>query len=269
MNTALARKVKDSEEAQESIAHAQAIADKLAPDCREWEWTGETIDAGKGATQGFNPPRCACGHPIRYLFPLVRERDGATVNIGSTCIKSTVPTLLASGAEGLAIRLQNALAAHKEALKEQARREKAAKAEGQIAEILEDWTALQKWYRAAKRAYGDAFMPHGIWVGMMGAERAMSRSAASTPGRTAASLRTRYQTEWDFAVSVSAALPHDGYSYPAPPVPAEKKLRAKIVKSHSRDRDHAAKSAERGGSLSSHYAAIVKREETILSLMGE
>jgi hypothetical protein len=51
----------------------------------EWRYEGECIDAGEGATMQFNPPRCACGHPIRFCFLIHHSTKGQT-QVGSECI---------------------------------------------------------------------------------------------------------------------------------------------------------------------------------------
>ena len=72
--------------AEDQAIHFQRLIRALAPDPREWEFTGEVVDAGPGATAGLNPPTCACGHPIRYIFIICRQRDGSQTQVGSTCI---------------------------------------------------------------------------------------------------------------------------------------------------------------------------------------
>lgn len=92
-----------SHESVENLKHIKRIADAMAPDPTQWEYHGDCIDAGSlvGA-------QCTCGHPIRYVFPVVNPHDGRTLPIGSTCISSTVPYLIASGADSLAEKLSAA-----------------------------------------------------------------------------------------------------------------------------------------------------------------
>lgn len=66
---------------QESRAsHVLALIEALAPDPSQWEYRGECDDAGAGSEA-----KCACGHPIRFLFPIYHA-DGRVKIVGSTCV---------------------------------------------------------------------------------------------------------------------------------------------------------------------------------------
>jgi len=69
----------------EAPAHyAAALIAALAPDPALWEYRGEMIDGGISA---LSPPRCACGHPIRWLFPIyLPGTPELAAQLGSTCI---------------------------------------------------------------------------------------------------------------------------------------------------------------------------------------
>ena len=58
-----------------SLRHAQRLINALG-NPSEWQATGEVVDAGG---------HCACGHPIRWAFPIVHP-DGRQNVIGSECI---------------------------------------------------------------------------------------------------------------------------------------------------------------------------------------
>lgn len=254
--------IEKQERALEDLAHAQRIADAMAPDPREWEWTGEVNDAGPGASMMPGGPKCACGHPIRYQFPLERERDGARVVIGSTCIESTVPYLIAHGAEGLARRLEEALAAHREALAEQERREKAAAANEAVAQLAADWDELVAWRQRAGQRYTRR-LPECLYYLRIGrTEAVLSRSAASTPARTAAALRTRYANTW---LDVFRCAQTIGGEHA--PVPREPKLREKLIKEARAKEAQARRGLERGVEVA-HYQAKIANAQAVLAALG-
>lgn len=58
-----------------SLRHAQRLINALG-NPSEWQATGEVVDAGG---------HCACGHPIRWAFPIVHP-DGRQNVIGSECV---------------------------------------------------------------------------------------------------------------------------------------------------------------------------------------
>lgn len=138
------------------LEHLQKLADAMAPEPREWSYTGEVVDAqGEGA-------KCVCGHPIRWIFVIRRERDGALLPIGSTCIETSIPYLVTHGAEGLAELLREAV---RELRRETQRQATAAKREvreteqGEVVERLtRDWAELIDWQRRARDVW---YREHG------------------------------------------------------------------------------------------------------------
>lgn len=100
-----------SDELARYSAWAAKLAAALAPDPAAWEYRDEVLDcAGEGA-------HCACGHPVRYLYPLYRGADTAAV--GSECINH-----FAALAPGLHVKLaaaEDALRARIAAAKRQAK----------------------------------------------------------------------------------------------------------------------------------------------------
>lgn len=145
---------------QDAGHHYERLIAALAPDPREWEYTGECIDAGVGAASSQNPPRCACGHPIRFIFLIKRARDGATTQVGSVCINhfdriapETYKALKAAEADLLA-RVKEA-----ERKAEEARRQRAAKrAERTFRKALDEARTKYDAYRARGRK-----APYALW----------------------------------------------------------------------------------------------------------
>jgi hypothetical protein len=181
--TTTTRDANRAEAAVNDALHAKKIGDAMMPDPREWTFEGEVADAGNlGA-------RCTCGHPIRYVFTIRRDRDGATLPIGSVCIESTVPVLMAIGAQGLASRLEAALAAHRKALEDAKKAVRDAKANVEVQALMAELAKIKEWAVATKARGG--YLPRAVW------ELATGRTkikAATTPGRTAAGLRTKLTT---------------------------------------------------------------------------
>jgi len=64
-----------------SNTHALNLISALAPYApSEYEYRGEVADAGAPVAQ------CACGHPIRFCFPIYHA-SGKTAILGSTCVE--------------------------------------------------------------------------------------------------------------------------------------------------------------------------------------
>jgi hypothetical protein len=85
----------------------------LAPDPSEWSYDGTCIDHGPRSRA-----RCVCGQPIRYVFVVTRGRDGSSIDVGSVCITTAIPQLLAGGAGALAERLADGVRRHQTAVRE-------------------------------------------------------------------------------------------------------------------------------------------------------
>ena len=215
----------------DNIQHALKIAAAMAPDPREWAYNGKCYEA-----DGIIPERCACGHPIRQVFVIDRERDGATLNIGCVCIDSTVPHIIASGNQGLAEALQKAKADLEAQIKARAKEKRDAEASVEVQGLAEEYETLRQWVRDLKQdmAQNKEYVPGSIYGGIKGLPK-----AASTPGRTAASIRTRYESVW---LELSYLHVRGYYTYgnysnreylkylPKPPIPKDEKLRKRIEK---------------------------------------
>lgn len=178
---------KISDDAVQNLKHAAKIAAAMAPDPREWSYEGKFYEA-----EGMMPEHCACGHPIRNVYVVERLRDGAQIRIGSTCIDSTIPYLIGAGAEGLAEALRKALADQEAQRKEIQRRVAEAKASDEVSRLEADYEALRAYTKAVSEQLRSRHIsqPEVIRYGIQ------LPKAASTPARTAASMRKRYADTW-------------------------------------------------------------------------
>ena len=142
-----------------NLEHLKRIADAMYPDPREWAYTGQVIDAGAPCE------KCACGHPIRYIFVIERKRDGKALPIGSTCITSTVPHLLANGAVNLATALRQALSDHEQALADIAKSERAAQQHADCEAARLEYEQVNQRALAIRRGFVErgAWIPHAIY----------------------------------------------------------------------------------------------------------
>lgn len=84
--TKLERLLESEERLGRRLEHVRKLAAAFG-DLSDWEYLGEVVDHGEGATMGPNPPRCSCGHAIRFEFFLVHKTTGQKKPIGSECIK--------------------------------------------------------------------------------------------------------------------------------------------------------------------------------------
>lgn len=182
------KRTKNERKAQrtvDNLQHVQRLADALAPDAREYEYKGGCYDAGKGAFE-----KCACGHPIRYVFP-VEHKDGTrTVNIGSVCIRTSVPWLMANGNEALARALEGALDKLLAEIKERERKEREKRNELLVKAAWKEWDALKGWV-----AYQVERGPYMLKSSLRYAMRKAPKDG-STHGRTLANITRRFTSEW-------------------------------------------------------------------------
>lgn len=167
-----------------NLRHIQTIADKMSPDPKEWSYLGEFHEAGE------TPEYCACGHLIKQVFVIRRGRDNATLNIGSTCISSTVPYLLTCGAEELSKALQDALRRLEEDRREHARRLRQAEASVLVTNLDAEYEELRAYRRGCQEKFNSVWMPTILWSGLPKVK--VSKTAAIT----ANNIRTRYADLW-------------------------------------------------------------------------
>ena len=143
-----------------NLQHVHRVAEAMHPDPREWAYTGQVVDGqGMGA-------HCACGHPIRFIFVVARTRDGQQLPIGSTCITSTVPYLLAEGAVQLASSLQRALAVHEQALAALEKARRAAEQDAACQTARQEWQAVRERGRVIIDGYraNGRRIPYPLWM---------------------------------------------------------------------------------------------------------
>lgn len=195
----------------------------MHPDPREWLVEEEIGDGGPDSKE-----RCTCGHPIRYVHSLKRERDGKKIKVGSVCIEGTVPYLMSVGAEHLAAQLLESLERLREhqrrILSEGEKRKRAAKGDAMVAALSVDWASLQGWtkalldgyYEAARRSGSYRPLPEYLYWSALRTFPNEKPKALSSAGRTATSMRTKL-----LQLFVSAhRLPEAGSA----PIPTEGKL---------------------------------------------
>lgn len=224
------RRQAEADEHLRQLDHLAKFADAMRPDPREWEFQEPVIDTGQR-----DGAKCVCGHPIRYVYQVVRARDGKKIGVGSVCIESSVPYLLQSGADGLALALQRALERQEGLAKELAKKARAAKGDEQVQALTADWLALQAFMRQQWQAYEtkarkDAdyyftpnwrrFMPDWLAESHFGSFPKQQPKIMSSPGRTAASMRTKMAVPWWYALM----SPVGGMV----PLPTEPKLRQEV-----------------------------------------
>lgn len=136
------------------LEHAARIWQRMLPDPREWTVNPE-VGEGDPATT-----RCTCGHPIRVVFSITRQRDGATLLIGSTCIDTVVPGLIRLGADQLAAALAAVKERRAQELRDRAAEAKAAQNDEVFAACeatrvaVWAWAMAQRDVTAGRRDYG-------------------------------------------------------------------------------------------------------------------
>lgn len=162
-------KIEKIEAELDRATSARAYVDRLIAslgDLREWYHHGEVIDHGKGAADQFNPPRCACGHPIRYAFVIHHPTRG-TAWVGTECI----------GRIGeLSPELAESLAATEEALRRKLREAKAqarrAAADTRAQEALDEYSRayyrVREWCEPLLR---ERRVPYDLWYALFSRAR--------------------------------------------------------------------------------------------------
>lgn len=147
--------LRTTEETQQSeLSHRKALLAALAPDPAAWEYRGEMIDSGPASRA-----HCACGHPIRYVFPVYR--GGEVRPIGSTCI-THYATVSAEQAARMQARLDATQAAIREAAKQARQAAADRKAEQAAAAYREAYDRIKAIYRSF--ADRGRHAPREIWA---------------------------------------------------------------------------------------------------------
>lgn len=186
----------------------------MAPDPSRWEYRGGYGDAGF-----YGASSCACGHDIRYEFPIERD-DGSSLIIGSTCIDKYIPVLIAEGAEELARDLKAANVQFKRDLR---KRQRDRLAENSLPVLQSDFDALGAWCLSSREELlARGFAPPEVPAVLRDVEQLPE--PAETPHETANQIR-RCQVSiwWD---AVEAAQMWD--ELVLPPIPKDRPLLARL-----------------------------------------
>jgi hypothetical protein len=112
-----------------------------------WQYVG-MVDAGEGVTMSINPPRCPCGHAIRFICNW-EHKDGRKTHTGNVCV-DTVPEL---GAEIFSTIKEDT----KKLQKIESDKKKEAKKNDELTEIhalrIKVLTERDKFYKIDIRSY--------------------------------------------------------------------------------------------------------------------
>lgn len=164
--TTIERTEQETVEQEVRTAHALALIVALAPDPSAWEYRGQCNDTGPNSNA-----KCACGHPIRYEFPIYRGVESRVV--GSTCVEHFAALNPETGALMLAKleELQSKLAEQK----------KAAKAAIQQAEVDTLKSQFEAAYSAVKARFDGyrergVYAPYELWSRICGRGRVPSHA---------------------------------------------------------------------------------------------
>ena len=138
--------MKNLERLEAEIAYRESLVRALAPDPSEYEYGGLNYDSGPRSNE-----HCACGHPIRLVFMIERERDGKTAKIGSTCINHF--GAISPGQVDRMVADYNAMV---ERIKEDERRAKELQKQGEVAGLEAEYARIHEIGRVRYQAYQNA-----------------------------------------------------------------------------------------------------------------
>lgn len=165
---------------QRNAEHYKSLLRALAPDPASWKFTGDILEGDP------NESRCACGHPIKWLF--VIERNGQTKHLGSTCINhfefinQETFTALCQAQTALSARLTEA--EHK--AKRAAQSVEASEAQSEFVSAYDKALALYDNYRSVGQQ-----APRKLWEAV--ASRAWSVPSAAPDYQRASDLIKWYR----------------------------------------------------------------------------
>lgn len=150
--TAIDKIQNEALEQEGRATHALALINALAPDPSKWEYRGECVDGG-----GENC-ECACGHPIRWCFPIYFESQVKIV--GSTCVNHFAAINPETGnlmLEKLAELEAKLASAKKEAL--------AAQKQAEVEAIKARYEAAYDGMKARMQSYESSYTraPYELW----------------------------------------------------------------------------------------------------------
>jgi hypothetical protein len=124
------------------VAHLERLSAGLAPDPREWADTGLVIDAGPGATLRQNPPRCVCGHPIRYQCEIQRPSKKFPGQFDKTYLGNVCIDYLSELNPELAASLKQHLAEFLAKLEARKKQAKEAQQDETIKELSDQYVSI-------------------------------------------------------------------------------------------------------------------------------
>lgn len=146
---------------KENVEHLLRLA-RAMEDPSEWEYNEEMVDSGPNSTA-----KCVCGHDIRYIFYIYRERDGKKLPIGSSCIKNSIPYLIETGNKDLAEKLSDAYDEFKrqinEAIALAAKRKREQTNNDRIEIILRDMENLIIFLDKVRESYNGGYIPYPLY----------------------------------------------------------------------------------------------------------
>lgn len=163
-----------AERTAQRIGHATKLLAAMGGSPEGWEYTG-TILEGDPARD-----KCACGHPIRWLFIWENAAQSRTLITGSVCVEN-LPEITAASIEAMKADLESAIAIKKAAAK------KAREAAGQVevAALREATLAkIDRVYAGAIQNEKDArgeWLSSGTWEALR--DRRIYRYSISSAGK--------------------------------------------------------------------------------------
>jgi hypothetical protein len=151
--------------ARAAAEHVEALVKALG-DPSAWKFTHKVIDAGPEALRSIDPPRCACGHPIRFIYLIELTRDlpghraGEQTQVGSVCIShvAALAPELAAEIAAAAERVERELADARRAAAEAARNEEATRLRAEFEAV---WNQAHDLYHSYKSR--GQMAPYGLW----------------------------------------------------------------------------------------------------------
>ncbi len=230
-----------------NLRHLEKISAAM-PDAQNFEFTGIVNDLGAMAGH------CACGHPIRYEFIVAHKTSGKQDVLGSVCIESSVPYIIASGNEVLAAALMRALEELEERKREAMKQLRDAKNSEDVQTLEAYWeNTIKPWHKEAREEWKSR-PQKGSYTGYPDFlyKPLPALKAMSTPGRTASSIRRKIVTLARNAFERDLRFP---------PLPYDEKLRQSVEKELNSVLQTAYRRAERGVNALARWRDMEKLAE--------
>lgn len=127
---------------ESKIQHSDALIRALG-DPSQWQWTGDIYDAGAPVAS------CACGHQIRYIYPIINSQ-GLTNQVGSTCIYyfQEVNPEMAEKMRSALVELEEKIKQAKADSKKQEQDEEVKKLEVRFNKLISVAKEYKEWYKS-------------------------------------------------------------------------------------------------------------------------